>query len=87
MNIQQRVISCSISALIAVVAGPALADCSALPGFSELRSALISAITPASGPNGGLGFNMWGTLVANDGTVCAVAFSGARGRRNGWAAV
>jgi uncharacterized protein GlcG (DUF336 family) len=26
--------------------------------------------------NGGLGFNMWATLVANDGTVCAVAFSG-----------
>jgi Haem-degrading len=25
---------------------------------------------------GGLGNNMWGTLVANDGTVCAVAFSG-----------
>ena len=28
--------------------------------------------------NGGLGFNMWGALVANDGTVCAVAFSGAQ---------
>jgi hypothetical protein len=26
--------------------------------------------------NGGLDFNMWATLVANDGTVCAVAFSG-----------
>lgn len=26
--------------------------------------------------NGGLGFHMWATLVANDGTVCAVAFSG-----------
>jgi hypothetical protein len=50
-----------------VVAGPAFADCSALPDFSQLRSALIGAITPASGANGGLGFNMWGTLVANDG--------------------
>ena len=29
-----------------------------------------------AGGNGGLGFNMWATLVANDGTVCAVAFSG-----------
>ncbi|MGH6841767.1 MAG: hypothetical protein ACREDV_06685, partial [Methylocella sp.] len=27
--------------------------------------------------NGGLGFNMWGTIVARDGTVCAVAYSGA----------
>jgi len=26
--------------------------------------------------NGGLGFNQWGTIVAQDGTVCAVAFSG-----------
>ena len=79
MNIQKRVVSFSIGALVTMVAGPALADCSALPGFSELRSALIGAITPASGPNGGLGFNMWGTLVANDGTVCAVAFSGSQG--------
>ncbi len=79
MNMQQRVVSFSIGALVTMAAGPALADCSAVPGFSELRSALIGAITPASGANGGLGFNMWGTLVANDGTVCAVAFSGSQG--------
>ncbi len=78
MNIQQRVVSCSIGALI-LMTGPAFADCSALPDFSQLRSKLIGAITPASGANGGLGFNMWGTLVANDGTVCAVAFSGSQG--------
>ena len=59
MNVQQRILSCSISALVIVVAGPAFADCSALPNFSQLRSALISAITPAAGANGGLGFNMW----------------------------
>src|SRR3984893_10438211 len=79
MNVQQRILSCSISALVIMVAGPAFADCSALPNFSQLRSALISAITPAAGANGGLGFNMWGTLVANDGTVCGVAFSGSQG--------
>jgi len=79
MNIQQRVVSYSIGALVTVVAGPAFADCSALPNFSQLRSALIGAITPAAGTNGGLGFNMWGTIVANDGTVCAVAFSGSQG--------
>jgi hypothetical protein len=75
MNIQQRVVSCSIGALV-LIAGPAFADCGALPDFSQLRSALVSSITPAAGANGGLGFHMWGTLVANDGTVCAVAFSG-----------
>lgn len=79
MNIQPRVISCSIGALVTMVVGPAFADCSALPNFSQLRSALIGAITPAAGANGGLGFNMWGTIVANDGTVCTVAFSGSQG--------
>src|ERR1700688_3094885 len=79
MNVQRRILSCSISALVTMVVGPAFADCSALPDFSQLRSALVSAITPAAGANGGLGFNMWGTLVANDGTVCAVAFSGSQG--------
>jgi hypothetical protein len=76
MNIQPRMLSYSIGALVTLLAGPAYADCGALPNFSQLRSALIAAITPSSGANGGLGFNMWGTLVDNDGTVCAVAFSG-----------
>jgi hypothetical protein len=39
MTMQQRVVSFSIGALVTLVAGPALADCNALPGFSELRSA------------------------------------------------
>jgi uncharacterized protein GlcG (DUF336 family) len=47
-----------------------------LPNLSQLRSALVASITPAGGANGGLGFNMWGTIVDRDGTVCAVAFSG-----------
>jgi hypothetical protein len=51
-------------------------QCASLPNWFTLKNALVSSITPASGSNGGLGFNMWGTLIANDGTVCAVAFSG-----------
>jgi hypothetical protein len=51
-------------------------QCATLPGWSALQNALANSITAAGGANGGLGFNMWGTLVANDGTVCAVAFSG-----------
>ena len=47
--------------------------CSGLPGQASLKSALVSAVAQN---NGGLGFNMWATLVGNDGTVCAVAFSG-----------
>jgi len=42
--------------------------------FAAFKAALVSAVT--AGGNGGLGFNMWATIVAKDGTVCAVAFSG-----------
>jgi hypothetical protein len=51
-------------------------QCGSLPNWFALKNALAGSITPATGSNGGLGFNMWGTLIANDGTVCAVAFSG-----------
>lgn len=73
------------SALLATLTGfvalvltcPAFADqtrsCAGLPGWAQLKSALQTAV---AGSNGGLGFNMWGTVVANDGTVCAIAFSG-----------
>jgi uncharacterized protein GlcG (DUF336 family) len=52
-------------------------DCAALPTYTALVAALKGAVKPAGGPsNGGLDFNMWGSLVAVDGTVCAVAFTG-----------
>jgi len=73
MDMQRVVISGSISIGLSILASPAFADCSALPDQSALRAALKTAVADN---NGGLGFNMWGTLVANDGTVCAVAFSG-----------
>jgi hypothetical protein len=50
------------------------AACTGLPGHDQLQLQLGTAVG-ATG-NGGLGFNMWATIVANDGTVCAVAFSG-----------
>jgi Haem-degrading len=56
---------------------PALAvpaSCVGLPSFAALKSALTTVV--AAHNDGGLGFNMWATVVANDGTVCAVAFSG-----------
>src|SRR5215467_14912190 len=74
MSIQKWVLPISTSALFSILAGPALADCSALPNWQSLKTALTNVV--AAGGNGGLGFNMWGTLVATDGTVCAVAFSG-----------
>jgi uncharacterized protein GlcG (DUF336 family) len=48
-------------------------DCSTVPGYGALKWALDMAHAQM---NGGFGFNMWGTIVDRDGTVCAVAFTG-----------
>ena len=70
--------SCFV-AILGVLAGPALADgggsCSSLPNNGALKAALQKAVGVTG--NGGLGFNMWGTVVDKSGIVCAVAFSGA----------
>ena len=57
-------------------------DCSALPSFSDLRTALKS-VAPSKSANSGLGFNMWATVVNRDGIVCAVVFTGAD-RQSQW---
>jgi hypothetical protein len=81
MQIKRLVVSGYVGVALSWLAGPALAQstqpsplCKSLPGWTALKSALTASINPV---NGGLGFNMWGTIVAADGTVCAVAFSGA----------
>lgn len=61
---------------IALAATPVFAadgDCSKLPGHSELKSALTEA---RKANNGGLNLDMWGAVVARDGTVCTVAYTG-----------
>jgi uncharacterized protein GlcG (DUF336 family) len=49
-----------------------------LPTAADLRAALIAATAETSGPaaNGGLGFNMWGTIVDRAGVVQAVVYTG-----------
>lgn len=49
-------------------------DCTGLPNWLALKSALTVAVADESS---GLNFQMWGTVVNRDGVVCAVAFSGA----------
>ncbi|HLN00136.1 MAG TPA: heme-binding protein [Bryobacteraceae bacterium] len=49
--------------------------CKNVPSFSSVQSALTAVV--ASAANGGLGFNMWATIVNRDGVVCLVTFSGA----------
>lgn len=51
--------------------------------YATFKAQLAAAVQAAG--NRGLGFNMWGTIVARDGTVCAVAFSGAH-LRDQWLA-
>jgi uncharacterized protein GlcG (DUF336 family) len=48
-------------------------NCGSLPTQAALQTALVSAVTTETS---GLNLNMWATIVARDGTVCAVAFSG-----------
>jgi len=49
-------------------------ECRGLPSHEELRAALKKVVEPQD--NGGLGLNMWATVVNRDGEVCAVAFTG-----------
>ena len=83
MNAGRWVLAGSIGFGVSVLACTAFAEgsssngyCANLPSQATLQNALDGAV--AVGGNGGLGFNMWASLVANDGTVCAVAFSGQR---------
>jgi len=76
MHIHRCLVSATVGLGISLLTCPAFAQqtlCFALPSQSALRAALQTAVEAS---NGGLGNNMWATLVANDGTVCAVAFSG-----------
>lgn len=48
--------------------------CKDVPTYSAVQTALSSVV--ASAANGGLGFNMWATVVNRDGVVCLVTFTG-----------
>ena len=50
-------------------------SCKDVPSYSAVQSALSTVV--ASAANGGLGFNMWATVVNRDGVVCLVTFTGA----------
>jgi uncharacterized protein GlcG (DUF336 family) len=84
MKSSRKLLPAAAGLVFAALVTPAFADGggndgsgtrASLPGWSQVRQQLVAAIGPS---NGGLGFNMWATIVANDGTVCAVAFSGSK---------
>lgn len=64
-----------VIALLLAVGLQAHADtCKDLPSYEDLKKALIEA---RKADNGGLNFDMWGSLVDRSGIVCAVAHTGA----------
>jgi hypothetical protein len=70
--------SASAAVLPATCAGISASDAAHLNAL--LKDALSKAVSENATTEGaghsGLAFNMWATLVANDGSVCAVAYSG-----------
>jgi uncharacterized protein GlcG (DUF336 family) len=62
----------SIACCIGLI-GAASAGAAGLPSREEVRAALKKIVAEK---NGGLGFNMWATIVDRDGVVQVVAFSG-----------
>ena len=63
------------SSLLLPLAAHAGDGCDGLPNWQQFKQALANACKDA---NGGFNLDMWGTVVATDGTVCAVAHTGAK---------
>lgn len=73
MKAQIIVASLALAASLSAQANP----CAALPSHAELSKALKSVVsTTSTEKNGGLELHMWGTIVARDGSVCAVSMTG-----------
>jgi uncharacterized protein GlcG (DUF336 family) len=51
-------------------------DCSQVPDYGKLKTALTGAVKEGKGANGGLGNQEWGAVVNRDGIVCAIVFTG-----------
>ena len=59
------------------IAAPVSSPCPI--GQSQLVGALKASVKPSGGPgNGGFENHEWAAVVARDGKVCAIAFSGPR---------
>ncbi len=81
---RQMMWSLALAASVALAQGPVLADddddsdgggsCAGLPSHQELTGTLEAVVN--GGSNGGLGNDMWATVVNRDGEVCAVTRSG-----------
>jgi uncharacterized protein GlcG (DUF336 family) len=68
----------AVVALVTIAFGPAAAQ-NCPVSHDQLTAALKASVKPSGGPsNGGFDNNEWAAVVDRDGTICAVAFSGAK---------
>src|SRR5262245_24512251 len=66
-----------IVSALGLTSRPASAQqCAGVPDHAALSMALDGAVDVGGTSNGGLGNNMWATVVNRDGVVCAVTFTG-----------
>jgi len=79
MNVSKLCRAAAVTA--ALLSVPALAKppagCEAMADNAKVKAALQAVVKDGAAGNGGLGTEMWATLVNRDGIVCVVAFSGA----------
>ncbi len=67
----------ALSLTLAALCGPTAFAAKCPADYETLLKALQSSVKPTGGPsNGGLDNNEWSAIVARDGTVCAVVYSG-----------
>jgi uncharacterized protein GlcG (DUF336 family) len=67
----------AIAAVIGLGTGPAVAKAACPVQYEQLTAALKASVKASGGPgNGGFDTHEWAAVVARDGSVCAVAFSG-----------
>ena len=72
-----RAMGWAAALMLMTVSSPWAANCPVT--HDQLLDALKKSVKPSGGPgNGGLDNNEWAAVVTRDGTVCAVAFSGAK---------
>ena len=67
-----------VLAIAGVSFAASLPVCKDLPDHAAVTAALKKAVAVGDAKaNGGLALNIWATVVARDGTVCAVTYTGA----------
>src|SRR3954466_13655694 len=73
----RRVVGAAVAIFVGSGVSARAADCPVAHG--QLAQALRASVKASGGPsNGGFENHEWASVVARDGTVCAVAFSGSR---------